>query len=115
MTAIVYGIRNCDSVKKAKAWLDNNQHSYQFHDFRIDGLSAEILRKWIAQSSIESVINKRSTTWKQLDQIQREAIIEGRGESIILENTTVIKRPVLEKGMHIIHGFKPQDYLAIFQ
>ena len=69
----LYGIKNCDTVKKARKWLDNKAIDYQFHDFRVDGLERAQLEEWVAELGWETLVNKRSTTWKQLDQATNRA------------------------------------------
>lgn len=111
----LYGIKNCDTVKKARTWLDTNQIDYRFHDFRSDGLSREKLSLWLKQAGFDTVINKRSSTWKALDEATRQDLLEGEDLSAIIEQPTLIKRPVLEKiednKMQALHfGFKAQEY-----
>ena len=111
---VLYGIKNCDTVKKARKWLDANNIEYVFHDFRSDGLHANQLKKWFSQADITTVVNKRSTTWKQLDHADQQALEDGHGQAIIMANPTLIKRPVLELNGEVTFGFKPEHYQTIF-
>ncbi|ABD81865.1 ArsC family reductase [Saccharophagus degradans] len=111
---VLYGIKNCDTVKKARKWLDANNIEYVFHDFRSDGLHANQLKKWFSQADITTVVNKRSTTWKQLDHADQQALEAGHGQAIIMANPTLIKRPVLELNGEVTFGFKPEHYQTIF-
>lgn len=113
MSTTLYGIKNCDTVKKARAWLDQQGIRYRFHDFRIDGLSAAQVSQWLEELGADALINKRSTTWKSLDEATK-ATIEQRAAEIILANPTLIKRPLLDtgKGKHL--GFKAPDYQILF-
>jgi arsenate reductase len=107
---ILYGIKNCDSVKKARKWLTENNCEYQFHDFRTDGLTAELVQRFIAQSSGELLLNKRSTSWKQLDAVDKENITEDKVISLFLATPTLIKRPVLATDSHFFIGFNLENY-----
>ncbi|MFT6275059.1 MAG: Spx/MgsR family transcriptional regulator [Halioglobus sp.] len=110
----LYGIKNCDTVKKAKLWLADNAIEYHFHDFRTDGLSADSVNHWIAELGWETLLNKRSTTWKQLDSVVKENMNEKTAQIAILAQPTLIKRPLLdtEDARHV--GFKPDIYANIF-
>ncbi|MCV6605830.1 MAG: ArsC family reductase, partial [Porticoccaceae bacterium] len=92
----LYGIKNCDTVKKARRWLDENDISHHFHDFRVDGLETEQVARWAQQVGWEVLVNKRSTTWKQLDQARRDTMDGSSSISAMVEHPTLIKRPVLE-------------------
>lgn len=111
---VLYGIKNCDTVKKARKWLDENNIDYTFHDFRGDGLHANQLKEWFTKAEITTVVNKRSTTWKQLDKADQDALMEGHGQAIIMANPTLIKRPVLEHQGDVTFGFKADIYQTIF-
>ncbi|MDY0136448.1 MAG: Spx/MgsR family RNA polymerase-binding regulatory protein [Thiomicrospira sp.] len=106
---ILFGISNCDTVKKARAYLDQAQRPYHFHDFRKDGLSAEHIQAWLLTVPYVDLINKRSTTWKQLDENQRQAI-EQQDLVLLCQHPTLIKRPVLQTTDRTLAGFKPADY-----
>lgn len=110
---ILYGIKNCDSVKKARKWLDNNNISYQFHDFRTDGLSSEMLTEFVKAADLSSLLNKRSTTFRNLpDEIKNclndEVIVEA-----ILAQPTLIKRPLLTHKQAFLIGFKENQYQEV--
>ena len=110
----LFGISNCDTVKKARKWLDNNQHSYRFHDFRKDGIEAQQVRGWVAALGWETLINKRSTTWKALDEETKTALSDQSVIDVILANPTLIKRPLLELDGTVRVGFKETDYQQLF-
>lgn len=107
---ILYGIKNCDSVKKARQWLASNQLDYQFHDFRVDGLSAELLNEFMAKSDWTSLLNKRSTSWRQLSDAQKTDLNAEKAAVLMLEQVTLIKRPVLDAGEHFFVGFNATNY-----
>ena len=110
---ILYGIKNCDSVKKTKLWLDRNGIEYQFHDFRRDGLSMEQVQNFIEKGSWETVLNKRSTSWRQLDDKQKSDLNADKVAGLLLEYPTLIKRPILIAGEHFFIGFNQQTYQAL--
>lgn len=106
----LYGIKNCDSVKKARKWLMENNCDYQFHDFRSDGITEELVQSFIAVNGWEKLLNKRSTSWKQLDAADKENITEEKVISLFLATPTLIKRPVLVAENHFFVGFNLENY-----
>lgn len=110
----LYGIKNCDSVKKARKWLESRAIDYQFHDFRQDGLHKSLLQRWVKELGWETLVNKRSTTWKQLDSSTRDTMTESSAITTMLEHPTLIKRPVLDTGTELHVGFSPADYAEHF-
>lgn len=114
MSTYMYGIKNCDTIKKAKKWLDENEVEYNFHDVRKDGLTAEKLDTWCDKASWEVLLNKRGTTWRQLPDDVKNNVDEASAKTIMLENPAIIKRPVLETNGEVFVGFKPADYENIF-
>ncbi len=106
----LYGIKNCDTVKKARKWLDANGSDYTFHDFRVDGLSAEQVQSWVEPLGWEALVNKRSTTWKQLDDSTKAALNNASVIEVILESPTLIKRPLLDVDGAISVGFKAAEF-----
>lgn len=110
---VLYGIKNCDSVKKARAWLDQQHIEYQFHDFRTDGLSATLLNDFVQRSDWQQLLNRRSTTWKELPPNEREDLDLEKACGLMLANPTLIKRPVLQTGDQLLIGFDPVQYHAL--
>jgi len=113
--AHLFGIPNCDSVRKARRWLDDEKIPYQFHDVRKDGLDATLLAAWIKQSGWETLLNRRGTTWRQLPATAREGIDAQRAQALMLEQLTLIKRPVLAIGTHLEVGFDADRYQTLFK
>jgi Spx/MgsR family transcriptional regulator len=111
----VYGIKNCDSVKKARNWLEKHGVEYQFHDFREDGLDGESVDLWLDELGWETLVNKRSTTWKELDASTRENMDAAKARKCIMQHPTLIKRPLLDTGTERHCGFKPETYQQIFR
>ena len=109
----LYGIKNCDTVKKAQKWLTLQNIDFQFHDFRKDGLEKKLVQQWIRTVGWETLVNKRSTTWKGLDDVTKSNLNDKTVIDIILEQPTLIKRPVLTLKDQLLIGFKEAEYLAI--
>ena len=110
----LYGIKNCDTVKKARAWLESNKIDYKFHDFRADGLSEKQIAEWINELGLETLVNKRSTTWKELDETIKNHFDKNSAIKVIAENPTLIKRPLLDTGKQKYVGFRDTEYNKIF-
>ena len=104
------GIKNCDSVKKARKWLEGNNIEYRFHDLREHGMDKAALTTWIDTLGWEVLLNKRSTTWKQLSEDERTDIDKEKALTLLLAYPTLIKRPVLITPSEIIVGFKEAEY-----
>ena len=109
----LYGIKNCDSVKKARQWLDKHEVAYQFHDFRVDGLTSEQLQVFIEKVGWESVLNKRSTSWRQVDEAQKTDLNAEKAAALMLANLTLIKRPVLVADEQLLIGFNAATYQTL--
>ncbi len=111
----LYGIKNCDTVKKALKWLEANQQSVTFHDFRVDGLTQQQIESWTEQVGWESLFNKRSTSFRNLSDAEKADIDQTKAIDLMLAYPTLIKRPVLEHQGKVSVGFKPAQYEEIFR
>ena len=111
----LYGIKNCDTVKKARKWLDSHGVDYQYHDFREDGLDEEAIAAWIDELGWQNLVNRRSTSWKSLDEKTRDAMNDKAAYAAILSHPTLIKRPLLDTGKQRYTGFSAAIYTKIFQ
>lgn len=111
----LYGIPNCDTVKKARRWLDENDVEYHFHNFKKDGLKIELIENWFTDIGWEQLLNKRGTTWRKLDDGIKNNISESSAKKVMLNNTSVIKRPVLDTGKHKLVGFNVTTYEDLFK
>lgn len=113
----VYGIKNCDTIKKARRWLEEQGIAYQFHDYRVDGLSDERLQGFIDKLGWEPLLNTRGTTWRKLPQAQRDAITDAlAAKALMLEQPAIIKRPLLEAtNGEMLLGFKIESYQLFIQ
>ena len=110
----IYGIPNCDSVKKARKWLEENNVAYSFVDVRKDTPAAAQIEHWISVLGPETMVNKRSTTWKNMSDEERVEAQTGNTISVLLANPTLIKRPVLEHNDVLDVGFKVDAYVSYF-
>lgn len=111
----LYGIKNCDTVRKAMKWLEANHIEFTFHDFRSDGLSETKINSWLAELGNDTVVNKRSTTWKTLSEEQKAQLMHADAAPILAEHPTLIKRPVLEYSKRVSVGFKDDMYQSIIK
>jgi len=116
MNLQLYGIPNCDTVKKARTWLLENGHDFAFHDFKKQGLTRELVAGWLEQLDWETLVNRKGTTWRNLPD-ERKAQITDKDSALelMLENPSVIKRPVLQGVGPVSVGFSPDMYAAKFQ
>jgi Spx/MgsR family transcriptional regulator len=110
----LYGIPNCDTMKKARNWLQDNNIDYQFHNFKKEGLDEKLLRRWIADVGWEVLLNKRGMMWRKLDEQSKLNIDETSAIQIMLTTPSIIKRPVLDTGQGLHVGFSEKEYQAIF-
>lgn len=100
---IIYGILNCDTIKKTVNWFKANKIPYEFHDYKQQGISSQLLKSWIKQVGIETVVNKKSTTWRELSAADQEIMSDPRAAiPLIISNPSIIKRPVIESGGKVI-------------
>ncbi|MBL5829165.1 ArsC family reductase [Serratia fonticola] len=108
----LYGIKNCDTIKKARRWLEEQGVAYQFHDYRVDGLDEQLLRDFVARLGWEPLLNTRGTTWRKLDEAQRNACNNADAAiALMLEQPAMIKRPLLDDGKgHALLGFSSESY-----
>lgn len=109
-THTLYGIKNCDTVKKARNWLDQNGIAYRFHDFRTDGLTPELLQHFVDHLDWGKLLNRSSTSWRQLSAEQQSDLTQEKAMQLMLTTPTLIKRPVLESGDKLMLGFKAENY-----
>lgn len=109
---IVYGIKNCNTVKSAVEWLKKNKIEFEFHDYKKSGITPSKLNDWNKQIGWESLVNKRGTTWRQLDEAtQKKVTNEKSAIALMLQKTSVIKRPLIEKnGKVVLLGFDEDEY-----
>ncbi|QWF72443.1 ArsC family reductase [Methylomonas paludis] len=109
----VYGIKNCDSVKKARLWLESRQIPYRFHDYRVDGLDRAVLQDFIDRLGVDAVLNQRSTSWRELSAEQKSDLNQAKALELMLDMPTLIKRPILDTGNQLIAGFSADLYAVL--
>ena len=111
---ILYGIPNCDTVKKARAWLAERQLAYCFHDFQKEGVPPAELARWSASAGWETLLNRKGTTWRKLDAATQAAVVDtASAQSLMLAHPSTIKRPVVDWGQDITVGFDPQVWAEL--
>ena len=111
---VVYGIKQCDTCRKALKWLAGQGINYRFHDFRVDGLDRKAVQGWLSELGWETLVNRRSTSWKALDQASRDSMNTDSALLAIMEQPTLIKRPLLDTGQERHTGFSAPNYQKIF-
>ena len=113
MPITIYGIKNCDTMKKARAFLDKHRVAYDFHDYKSKGIAREKLEGWAKKAGWETLLNRAGTTFKKLPDKDKEGLTEKKAIALMLAQPSMIKRPVLELGGgKLLVGFKPEDYAA---
>ena len=110
----IYGIKNCDTMKKARAWLDDNGVAYAFHDYKTEGIDKATLERWAKDVGWEALLNRAGTTFRKLPEREREHVTEKKAIALMLEQPSMIKRPVADVGGKLIVGFKPEAYANAF-
>ena len=116
MTPTLYGIKNCDTMKKARAWLDGRGRTYVFHDYKAAGIDQKRLQGWAGRVGWETLLNRAGTTFRKLPDAQKEGLDEAKAIDLMLAQPSMIKRPVLELAAgKLVVGFKPEVYEATFK
>jgi Spx/MgsR family transcriptional regulator len=113
MKTTIYGIRNCDTMKKARAWLDAHDVAYDFHDYKVSGIDRAKLETWAETVGWEVLLNRAGTTFRKLPDDAKQNIDERKAIKLMLEQPSMIKRPVLERGRTLLVGFTAERYSAI--
>tara|TARA_R110002167_G_scaffold46354_3_gene138409 strand:- start:3161 stop:3511 length:351 start_codon:yes stop_codon:yes gene_type:complete len=114
MTPTLYGIPNCDTMKKARVWLDQHGVAYSFHDYKKAGIDRDSLDRWVAEQGWTVVLNRAGTTFRKLPEAERTDLDAEQAIALMLAQPSMIKRPVLDLGDRRIIGFKPDIYAAAF-
>ena len=111
----LYGIKNCDTMKKARAWLDAKGVAYDFHDYKAAGIDRATLQGWVKQAGWEILLNRAGTTFRSLPEADKANLTEAKAIALMLAQPSMIKRPVLDRGGTLLVGFKPEQYAAVFK
>ena len=109
----IYGIPNCDTMKKARTWLETHDIAYEFHDYKRSGISRTKLTAWVKAVGWEALLNRAGTTFRKLPDAAKANIDASRAIDLMLEQPSMIKRPVLARGVLLLVGFKPGDYATL--
>jgi arsenate reductase (glutaredoxin) len=110
----IYGIKNCDTMKKARAWLDKHKIAYTFHDYKTSGIDKATLEDWAKKVGWETLLNRSGTTFRRLPDADKEGLTEKKAIALMMAQPSVIKRPVLDQRGKLSVGFKPESYERIF-
>ena len=110
LATTIYGIKNCDTMKKARGWLDSYGVAYDFHDYKTKGVAKEKLKRWCDEVGWEKLLNRAGTTFRKLPDSDKEGLDERKAVALMLAQPSMIKRPVLEAGSKLLVGFKPEIY-----
>jgi Spx/MgsR family transcriptional regulator len=114
MTVTIYGIKNCDTMKKARTWLEGHGVDYGFHDYKAEGIDRAHLERWIGEAGWETVLNRAGTTFRKLPDADRADLNSEKAIELMLAQPSMIKRPVLEADGKLLVGFKPEIYGDLF-
>ncbi len=115
MATTLYGIKNCDTIKKARAWLSAQGIAYDFHDYKTEGIDRDRLKEWCDEFGWEVVLNRAGTTFRKLPEADKESLNASKAIKLMLAQPSMIKRPVLDLGDRRLIGFKPDLYAAAFR
>ena len=115
MTITIYGIKNCDTMKKARAWLESHGVAYGFHDYKTEGIAKDKLKTWSDALGWETLLNRAGTTFRKLPDTAKAALDETKAIDLMLAQPSMIKRPVLEKAGKITAGFRPEQYEKLLE
>ncbi|MDB6086791.1 MAG: hypothetical protein JWN43_4672 [Gammaproteobacteria bacterium] len=110
MTVTIFGIKNCDTMKRARAWLDGHGAVYTFHDYKTAGLERRVLEDWVRQLGWEALLNRSGTTYRKLPETEREGLTQQKAMALMCQQPSMIRRPVLDVGGKLTVGFKPEIY-----
>ena len=110
----IYGIKNCDTMKKAFAWLEEHKLAYEFHDYKKDGVPPGKLKAWATKVGWEKLANTRGTTWRRIPDAQKAGLTGARALALLQRNPSAIRRPIVENGAQLLIGFDPAEFDAAF-
>jgi arsenate reductase len=114
MTITIYGIKNCDTMKKARSWLDSHDVAYSFHDYKASGIAKDRLQSWVKELGWEVLLNRAGTTFRNLPEADKQGPDANKAIELMMAQPSMIKRPVLDLGKALLVGFKPESYVKAF-
>lgn len=112
MSCTLYGIKACDTMKKARTWLDEHRIAYTFHDYKSTGIDRELLLAWCTEHGWQRILNRAGTTFRRLDETQKDNLDQAKAIELMLAQPSMIKRPILDLGQRTLVGFQPDQYAA---
>jgi arsenate reductase (glutaredoxin) len=110
MVVRIYGIKNCDTMKKAFAWLESHKLAYEFHDYKKAGVPAGKLKEWAAKAGWDKLVNSRGPTWRKIPEAEKAGLDERKALALLEKNTSAIRRPIVEAGGRLLVGFDPAQF-----
>ena len=113
-TVTIHGIKNCDTMKKARSWLEAHKIEYAFHDYKTAGIARAVLEEWVQKRGWEVLLNRAGTTFKNLPEAQKTGLDGAKAIALMLAQPSMIKRPVLVRGAALLVGFQPERYAEFF-
>ena len=113
MAITIYGIKNCDTMKKARTWLEDHDLQYQFHDYKTEGIERQLLQRWCSELGWEILLNRAGTTFRKLPDADKTALDERKAVTLMLAQPSMIKRPVLDVDGKLLVGFKAESYASL--
>jgi arsenate reductase len=113
MKTIIYGIKNCDTMKKARSWLEASGVEHEFHDYKVSGIEAAKLTAWVKVVGWQTLLNRAGTTFRKVPDRAKQDLDEAKAIKLMLEQPSMIKRPVLERGKTLLVGFDPEKYSSL--
>ena len=113
MAVRIYGIRNCDTMKKAFAWLESHDVAYDFHDYKKAGVPPGKLREWAARAGWEKLVNSRGPTWRKIPDVEKRNLDETKALALLEKNSSAIKRPIVEAGSRLLVGFDEREFAKL--
>ncbi|MET1028996.1 MAG: ArsC family reductase [Dongiaceae bacterium] len=114
MTITIYGIKNCDTMKKARSWLETQGIDYSFHDYKAAGITRDRLQAWVKALGWEVLLNRAGTTFRNLPEAEKQNLTAEKAIGLMMAQPSMIKRPVLDLGKSLLVGFKPESYAKAF-
>jgi arsenate reductase len=114
LAVTIHGIKACDTMKKARTWLDSHGVAYAFHDYKAQGIDADTMRRWAGQVGWETLLNRSGTTFRGLPEADKAGLDEGKAIRLMLAQPSMIKRPVLDVDGRLLVGFRPEAYAQAF-
>lgn len=113
MTVRIYGIRNCDTMKKAFAWLDAHKVAYEFHDYKKEGVPPGKLKAWAAKAGWQKLVNSRGPTWRNIPEVQKIGLDEAKALALLEKHSSAIRRPIAEAPDRLLVGFDPEEFAGL--